>query len=95
MSTEADVTDNPAAQRFEWTLGNATAIVTYRRDGAVLWLNHAGVPAALGGRGIGTRLVEAVLQLVRARGEKVVPVCSFIARHIEQHPEHHDLLAER
>jgi predicted GNAT family acetyltransferase len=95
MTSDTNVTDNAAAGRFEWTIDGATAIVTYRREGSVLWLNHAGVPDALGGRGLGTRLVEAVLQQIRARGEKIVPVCSFIVRHIERHPQHRDLLAER
>jgi predicted GNAT family acetyltransferase len=31
---------------------------------------------------------------VRERGEKVVPLCSFVASHIRRHPEHHDLLAD-
>ena len=95
MNTDPAVTDNPAAGRFEWTIEGATAIVTYRREGSVLWLNHAGVPDALSGRGVGSRLVEAVLQQIRARGDKIVPVCSFIVRHIERHPEHRDLIAER
>ena len=73
MNPATDVTDNPAAQRFEWTLGDATAIVTYRRDGAVLWLNHAGVPAALGGRGIGITHQCALRELQsEARGVQLV-----------------------
>jgi len=87
--------DVPEHNRFEWHLEGQVAIVTYRRAGSVLWLNHAGVPPALGGRGIGSRLVEQVLQMIRARNEQVVPVCSFIAQYMERHPEHDDLLAPR
>lgn len=95
MVENTPIVDVPERSRFEWVMGEHVAIVTYRREGTVLWLNHAGVPPALGGRGIGGQLVDGVLQQVRARGEQVVPVCSFIVRHIERHPQYQDLLAAR
>ena len=87
------VTDNPAASRFELALGADTAFVSYRRAGSVLVLTHAEVPAHLAGRGVGSRLVAGVLDLVRARGERVVPACPFVARFVELHPAYRDLLA--
>jgi predicted GNAT family acetyltransferase len=30
---------------------------------------------------------------VRGKGLVVVPLCPFIARYIQQHPEYHDLVA--
>jgi hypothetical protein len=38
-------------------------------------------------------LVKGTLALVRQRGEKVVPLCSFVAHYMERHPEVQDLLA--
>jgi predicted GNAT family acetyltransferase len=87
------ITDHAAASRFELTIGDAIAFVDYRRAGAVLVLTHAEVPPQLEGRGVGSRLVQAVLELLRARGERVVPRCPFIARYIERHPQYQDLLA--
>jgi predicted GNAT family acetyltransferase len=95
MTDNTTIVDVPERSRFEWVMGEHVAIVTYRRDGSVLWLNHAGVPPALGGRGLGRQLVDGVLQQIRDRGEQVVPVCSFIARHIERHPQYQDLVANR
>jgi uncharacterized protein len=89
------ITDHTAASRFELALGEAIAFVDYRRAGAVLVLTHAEVPPSLAGHGVGSRLVRAVLELVRARGETVVPRCPFIARYIDRHPEYRDLIAER
>ena len=87
------VTDNAERSRFELRLGADTAFVSYRRADAVLLLTHAEVPAHLEGQGVGSRLVGGVLDLVRARGERVVPRCPFVARFIERHPAYRDLLA--
>jgi hypothetical protein len=95
METENPIVDVPERSRFEWVMGEHVAIVTYRREGSVLWLNHAGVPPALGGRGLGSQLVEGVLRLIEARGEQIVPVCSFIVRHVERHPNWQSLIAAR
>ena len=83
--------DNPAGQRFELAMAGGTAFIAYRRSGATLSLNHAEVPTALGGRGVGTRLVRETLELIRSRGERVVPVCPFIRNFIERHAEYADL----
>ena len=88
-----DVTDNPAANRFEMPLDGGLAFVAYRRTGDVLALDHAEVPPALEGQGVGSRLVKATLENVRARGLKVVPGCSFVRAYMRRHPEFDDLVA--
>jgi predicted GNAT family acetyltransferase len=85
--------DNAAAHRFELALPGGTAFVDYRRAGTVLFLNHAEVPAALAGQGIGSRLVRETLGLIRSRGEQVVPVCSFIRATMARHAEYDELRA--
>ena len=87
------ITDDAERQRFELALDGAVAFIDYRRRGDVLILRHAEVPPAFEGRGVGARLVAATLALVRARGERVVPRCPFVARFIERHPAYRDLLA--
>jgi predicted GNAT family acetyltransferase len=88
------VRDNAARQRFELEVGGALAFVDYQRDGRKLLLTPAEVPPALRGGGVGSALVQATLALVRERGEKVVPLCSFVAQYMSRHPEVQDLLAE-
>ena len=87
------VRDDPARQRFELDVGGATAFIDYRRDGRTVVMTHAEVPPALRGGGIGKVLVAGALALLRERGEKVVPLCPFIAHYLRRHPEAHDLLA--
>lgn len=87
------VRDNAALGRFESGTDGAGGFVDYRRVGSTLFLNHAEVPPARGGKGVGTRLVLATLDLIRQRGEGVVAVCPFIQAVIRRHPEYQDLQA--
>jgi len=86
--------DNTADSRFELELDGGLAFISYRRVGQTLWLNHAEVPAALGGRGLGSALVRQALELIRSRGERMVPGCPFVAWFVRQHPEYADLCEE-
>jgi predicted GNAT family acetyltransferase len=38
-------------------------------------------------------LVRGALALARQRGDKIVPLCSFVEHYMRRHPEAHDLLA--
>lgn len=87
------VTDNAAAGRFELALEGGVAFISYRRRGEVLLLTHAEVPAALEGKGIGSRLARETLELIRARGQHMEPRCSFVRSYVERHPEYADLVA--
>lgn len=95
MTKSSVITDNSARQRFELDVAGGKAFIDYRRDGSVLTLAYAEVPAHFRGGGVGAALVEGALALVRQRGEKVIPGCSFVAAYIARHPEVQDLLAER
>jgi uncharacterized protein len=89
----AEVRDNRAEERFELEADGFTAFAAYHRHGDHITFIHTEVPPQLGGRGIGSRLVKGALAQVRAEGLKVKPVCPFVRRYIETHPEEQDLLA--
>ena len=93
MTTE-NVRDNTTLHRFEMDTEAGPAFVTYRRDGGVLKLVHTEVPAALGGRGIGSKLASGVLNLIRSRHEKIVPLCEFMRGYIDRHPDYADLVVK-
>jgi uncharacterized protein len=67
----------------------------YTVSGAVRTLTHAEVPVALRGGGIAARLTGGALELARAQGIKVIPVCPYVVTFMERHPEYRDLLARR
>jgi predicted GNAT family acetyltransferase len=87
------VTDNPAQHRYELSLDGHTAFASYRRDGDVLLVYHTEVPREFESRGIGSALVKAMLELARAEGLKVKPLCSFVSAYMQRHPEFADLRA--
>jgi len=84
--------DNTEEHRYELDVDGEIATVYYRLAPGVITLVHTEVPEALGGRGIGSKLVRAVLEDVRARGLKVVPRCPFVTAWMGKHPEFNDLL---
>jgi predicted GNAT family acetyltransferase len=90
---EGEVRNNAAEHRYELAVDGQMAIAEYRLRPGRISFTHTEVPDALGGRGIGKRLVKAALDDARAQGLKVVPICPFVKHYIETHPEEQDLLA--
>jgi predicted GNAT family acetyltransferase len=90
-----EVRNNETAQRFESTVDGHLARLDYERRGDVLRLIHTEVPRALEGRGIGGAIVRAALAQAEAAGLRVQPVCSYVRRYIERHPETRRMLADR
>jgi predicted GNAT family acetyltransferase len=91
---DAMVVDVPEKGRFEVRLDDrVVGLASYHIDGTTMTLPHTEVDPGVGGRGIGTALVSAVLDAARERGLHVLPYCSFIRHYIQQHPETVDLVA--
>jgi predicted GNAT family acetyltransferase len=88
-----NVHDNTALHRFELPLDGHTAFSEYRRADGILTVMHTEVPKELNGKGIGSALVRGLLDIARAEGVKVRPVCPFVRGYIEKHAEYQDLLA--
>jgi predicted GNAT family acetyltransferase len=89
---DGEVTNNEALGQYELTVDGHTALTAYKVRPDHLTFYHTAVPEALGGRGIGKRLIKAALADVRRRGLKVVPTCTFVRHYIETHTEEQDLL---
>ena len=87
------ILNNEAEHRYELWIGDALALAAYKLDGGVIRFTHTEVPEALGGQGVGSRLIGAALDDVRRRGLRVVPLCPFVRRYMDKHPETQDLLA--
>jgi predicted GNAT family acetyltransferase len=88
------VEDNPARRRFEILIDDALAGFTaYQPRAGIVVFTHTEIEPEVSGQGVGTRLVREALDQVRARGDRVVARCPFVAAFIDRHPEYGDLLA--
>ncbi len=90
----AEVMDNAAAKRFELELDGHLAWSAYERDGKVVDIRHTLVPPEARGKGMASILIKGSLDLIRTRGEKVIPTCPFVHAYMRKHPETRDVLTE-
>ena len=88
-----DVVDNLERSRFELEEQGLVAFADYRLQGERLVIPHVEAPPALRGTGAAGRLMAGLLDIVRQRGLRVVPVCPYAAVFIRRHTEYQDLLA--
>ena len=88
----SEVIDNKAHHRFELELEGHLATEHYKLEGNLITFEHTDVPKELGGRGVGSILVQGALDQVRASGRKVIPQCPFVKAWIEKHPDYQDLV---
>ena len=86
------VSNNKLQHRFELTVDGHIAAAHYELDGGVITFVHTEVPVELGGKGIGSKLVQGALDQVRADGLKVIAQCPFVKGWIGKHPDYADLL---
>ena len=87
------IRQNDTRNRYEFDVDGGEALAFYRLADGVMTFTHTEVPAPLRGRGLGSQMMRAVLQDVRAQGLEVVPRCPFVADYIRRNPEFTDLLA--
>lgn len=88
------VRDDAALKRFELTQDGITAWSSYVRQGNVVDIQHTLVPEAARGKGMASKLIQGSLDILRSRGEKLIPTCPFVAAYLRKHPEYQSLLAD-
>ncbi|MCM8736772.1 N-acetyltransferase [Azospirillum sp. A1-3] len=92
MSLQDKVRNNEELSRYELTVADSTALVTYDMREGKIALTHTEVPGAMSGQGVGSALAKGALDDIRAKGLKVLPICTFIEAYIKRHPEYQDLV---
>jgi uncharacterized protein len=91
---EAVIRDVTEQDHYELRLDDRLiGLLAYRRRPGRIALTHTEVEPACSGRGFGSRLVETALGDARKAGLQVLPLCPFVARYIDRHPEYAELVA--
>jgi uncharacterized protein len=84
---------NDARSRFEMEVDGELCVLDYRLADGVFTIDHVGVPASVGGRGIAGTLVRTALDDARANGWRVIANCTYAAAWIGRHPAYGDLVS--
>jgi predicted GNAT family acetyltransferase len=95
--SDVTVRDNPEESRFEaYVDGELAGFSAYELADGVITFTHTEIDDAVEGQGVGSTLVRAALDAVRADGElRVRALCPFVRTWIEKHPDYRDLTHRR
>ncbi len=72
--------------------GTEAGFSEFHESGRRTVVTHTVVDDAYEGRGFGSALARGVLDDIRDRGRRVVPVCPFVAAYVRRHPEYADVV---
>jgi predicted GNAT family acetyltransferase len=89
-----EVIHNQEEHRFEITTDGHVAVLDYMLKGKIIIFTHTGVPPAIGGRGLGSKLVKTGLDYAKENRLQVRSLCWFVSKYMRRHPEYQELLKE-
>ncbi len=89
-----EVINNENAQQYEIHMGDQIAVLKYNRTGKHIIYIHTGVPSAMEGHGIASKLAHTALEDARREHLSVTPQCPFVASYIREHTEYLPLLSQ-
>ncbi len=81
------------AQRFVAVVDGHECELRFTWHGEVASFDSVQVPKAVGGRGIAGHLTRHALDWARSQGHQMRPVCPYVQRWIQRHPDYADLVA--
>ena len=91
--SNAAVTHNEEAHRFELYINGLPAMLAYRRFPGRMEIDHTEVPQPYEGHGLAAKLAVFALDFARNNHLRVVPLCPYVSHFIRKHPEYQDLVS--
>lgn len=85
---------NEAQSQFELHVDGHFAFVEYYTQGKKIFLTHTETPHALRNQGVASELIRQTLSYIKGEQLVLVPLCSFVAAYVNQHPHWHSILSE-
>ena len=87
------VTNNENDQQYEVHMGDQVAVLKYNAGKHITYI-HTGVPSAMEGHGIASKLAHTALEDAREEQLTVSPDCPFVASYIREHTEYLPLVSK-
>lgn len=92
-SSEIAVTRPSGRDRYEVTVdGQQAGLTAYVDRGGQRIFYHTEIGEDFGGRGLGSTLISHALADTRAAGLRIVAVCPFVKKYLENHHEVDDVV---
>jgi uncharacterized protein len=73
--------------------GQRIGLADYRLTGTKMAFTHTEVDPAYQGQGVADKLIHTALEYAQTQQSTVTPICWFVVRYIERHPEYQVLTA--
>jgi predicted GNAT family acetyltransferase len=87
------VEQDPARERYDLFDGEQfIGFVGYSAEYGIVDLQHTIIKEEYSRRGYARALVTIVLERIWARGEKIIPTCSYVAQYLQRFPQYKVLL---
>lgn len=88
------VVNNEEKNRYEALTGQTVAgYSVYQATASIMVIEHTEVDPAYEGQGVGSALVQGMLDDIRAKGQhKVLAVCPFVRSWLGKHHDYRDLV---
>jgi predicted GNAT family acetyltransferase len=88
-----EVRDVPDEGHFVITVdGTQAGVAEYKLRDDLMVFTHTEIDSDFEGRGLASTLVRAALDVARARGLQVQPLCPYVRSWIRKHPDYQDLV---
>ncbi|MGW0708332.1 GNAT family N-acetyltransferase [Streptomyces sp. NPDC002643] len=93
QSSATPVVERVDAERLYEILvdGRRVGVTSYRDRGEQRVFFHTEIDEAFAGQGLGAQLVQHALADARESGQRIVPVCPYVAKFLKRHDEFADL----
>ena len=86
--TDNPIKNNTHRHQFEMETDGKRSVIVYENvDDETLALVHTEVDPSLEGQGVGSKLVEGVLQYIEQNNLKIVSLCPFVSVYLKRHPD--------
>jgi predicted GNAT family acetyltransferase len=80
------IRDNAERNRYELEIDGQIVFANYRRSGDTLSILHVEAPPPLRGTGAAGRLMQGIVEIARASGARIMPLCGYAAAWLRRHP---------
>jgi predicted GNAT family acetyltransferase len=87
------IINNVSKNCYEGVIGDeVVGVVVYKRIGGRVVIRHTVIEPECRSNGLGARLVRAVLDDLRERGDKLTNYCGFVADFIADNPDYQSVV---